>query len=410
MSTQRLVLEDLAFLPTGSIISFLKHDGTPRSLEMTKREDGLWDCNLCPEKHSESEAFYFESNIRLKKMGDPEAGETIHSAWLELANHFPIGTRLQDVDESEGMCWHRVEGGWIYGLEHVLDNPYRTPKEFLDEDYAPYTVISKDKTKEAELPRLNEKGDAPEKTEFSAAEASRMRGAIFEDNDGDFWKNFDGYWKFNSADYPKHLHLWDTPSSTLSPDHEPYIFLGYKDDDLAGENEIPRFAKEQEKPEKAGLIDTFDTSVLSSLTATPAREYSFSTDTVRAASEELASLYRKEGIEVEKTEGLTVEDLLERPDRLYYDSEGDLWGCRDGKWAWGRSLEDLDRKLSIFRHDEPLGGSVGPYRVAEGMSLPKTELEEEKAPTVTDLFTSIVNSLERIANELEKTANELEKK
>ena len=80
MSTQRLVLEDLAFLPTGSIISFLKPDGTPRSLEMTKREDGLWDCNLCTEEHSDSEVLYFESNIRLKKMGDPEVGETIHSA------------------------------------------------------------------------------------------------------------------------------------------------------------------------------------------------------------------------------------------------------------------------------------------------------------------------------------------
>lgn len=294
MSTQRLVLEDLAFLPTGSIISFLKPDGTFMCLEMTKREDGLWDCSLCPEKHSDSEAFYFESNIRLKKMGDPEVGETIHSAWLELANHFPIGTRLQDVDKSEGMCWHRVEGGWIYGLEEVLDNPYRTPKEFLDDDYAPYTVLPKDETKEAELPRLNEKGDAPDKTEFTAAEASRMRGAIFRDNDGDFWKNFDGYWKFNSAEYPKHLHLWDTPSSTLSRDHEPYIFLGYKDDDLAGENEIPRFATE-----------SFGTSELSKYTATPAKEYVFSADTVRAASEELTSNYGNEDIEVEKTPTIT---------------------------------------------------------------------------------------------------------
>ena len=404
MSTQRLVLEDLAFLPTGSIISFLKPDGTPMCLEMTKREDGLWDCSLCPEKHSDSEALYFESNVRLKKMGDPEVGETIHSAWLELANHFPIGTRLQDADKSENMCWQRVEGGWVYAPKVSFEITYGTPTEFLNEGYAPYTVIPKAEAKEAELPRLNEKGDAPEKTEFTAAEASRMRGVIFQDDDGDFWKNFDGDWKFISEEYPQYLHLWEIPSSTLSPDNEPYTFFGYKDDDLAGENEIPRFAKEQ-----------FDTSELSKNTATPAMEYHFSTDAGPAISEE--------DIEVEKTEGLTVEDLLQRPDRLYYDSDGDLWGYRDGKWAWGKGLVALDLKLSgsWFRHTKPFGGRE-PYRVAEGVSLPEPEtkpepepepeevtslygnedIEVEKTPTITESLNKIAKSLERIAKALEE--------
>ena len=62
----------------------------------------------------------------------------------------------------------------------------------------------------------------------------------------------------------------------------------------------------------------------------------------------------------------------------------------------------MDRKLSIFRYDEPLGGSVGPYRVAEGMSLPEPEPEEEKAPTVTESLNKIAKSLERIANALEE--------
>ncbi|MDD2325865.1 MAG: hypothetical protein PHW63_07705 [Alphaproteobacteria bacterium] len=402
MNTEELTVGDLIFLPVGSVVEFLEPNGEPRYYETTKRKDRLWDCTFCPANHTSRDIASFKMKMRLKKMGDPEVGETITSEQVGVASHFPIGTRLQDVDKSEDMYWQRVEGGWFYDPEDFFENPDRTPTKSLNEDYAPYTVLPKAEVKEAELPRLNEKGDAPEKTEFTAAEASRMRGVIFEDNDGDFWKNFDGYWKYISAEYPKYLHLWEIPSSTLSPDHEPYTFLGYKDDDLAGENEIPRFAKNQEKPKKAGLIDAFETSVLSSLTATPAIEYHFSTDAGPAFSEEVTSLFRNEDIEVEKTEGLTVEDLLKRPDRLYYDSEGDLWGCRDGKWAWGETLEGLVRKLSIFQHDEPLGGGVEPYRVAEGMSLPEPEPEEEKAPTITELFTSLVNSLERIAKELEE--------
>lgn len=196
-------------------------------------------------------------------------------------------------------------------------------------------------------------------------------------------------------------------------DYEPYTFFGYKDDDLAGENEIPRFAKNQEEPKKAGLIDAFETSVLSSLTATPVQEHPFFTEDGPALSED--------DIEVEKTEDLTVEELLQRPDRLYYDSEGDLWGCRDGKWAWGRDLMSLDRKLSVLYHDEPFDGNVGPYRVAEGVSLPEPEpdavraaseevtslygnedIEVEKTPTITESLNKIAKSLERIANALEE--------
>jgi hypothetical protein len=227
-------------------------------------------------------------------MGDPEVGETITSEQVGVANHFPIGTRLQDADKSEDMCWLRVEEGWVYVPEHVLENPYRTTSEFLREDYAPYTVLPKAEAKEAELPRLNEKGDAPEKTEFTAAEASRMRGVIFQDAYGDFWKNFDGDWKFISAEYPKYLYLDEDTSGLLSTDYEPYTFLGYKDDELVGENEIPRFAKEQ-----------FGTSELAKNTATPVLEYNFSTDAVRAASEEVTSLFRNEDIEVEKTPTIT---------------------------------------------------------------------------------------------------------
>lgn len=406
MSTEELTAEDLIFLPVGSVVEFLEPNGKPRYYETTKRKDRLWDCTFCPANHTSRDIASFRLKMRLKKMGDPEVGETITAEQVGVANHFPVGTRLQDADGTKGMCWNRVEGGWLYEYEDVFENPYGTPTKSLNEDYAPYTVIPKDETKEAELPRLNKKGDAPEKREFTAAEASRMRGVIFQDDDGDFWKNFDGDWKFISAEYPRYLHLWEIPSSTLSPDNEPYTFFGYKDDDLAGENEIPRFAKEQ-----------FNTSELSKNTATPAMEYHFSTDAGPAISEE--------DIEVEKTEGLTVENLLEGPDRIYFDSEGDLWGCRDGKWAWGRSLGDLDRKLNerTFLYDQPLGGGIEPYRVAEYVSLPKTEpepdagpnlseevtslygnedIEAEKTPTITESLNKIAKSLERIAKALEE--------
>jgi hypothetical protein len=331
--------------------------------------------------------------MRLKKMGDPEVGETITSEQVGVANHFPIGTRLRDADKSENLCWHRVEGGWLYEYKDVFENPYGTPTKFLKEDYAPYTVIPKAEAKEAELPRLNEKGDAPEKREFTAEEASRMRGVIFQDAGGDFWKNFDGYWKFRSIAYSKYLSIEEVPSRVLSSDYEPYTFLGYREDELDEEDGVPRFAKNQEKAKKAGLIDAFETSVLSSLTATPVMEYHFSTDAGPAILEE--------DIEVEKTEDLTVEDLLQRPDRLYYDSEGDLWGCRDGKWAWAGTLEDLDRRLSTFQNDKPYSDGE-PYRVAEGESLPEPEPEEEKTPTVTESLNKIAKSLERIAKALEE--------
>ena len=311
------------------------------------------------------------------------------------------------------MCWLRVEEGWVYVPEHVLENPYRTTSEFLREDYAPYTVLPKAEAKEAELPRLNEKGDAPEKTKFTAEEASRMRGVIFQDAGGDFWKNFDGYWKFRSIAYSKYLSIEEVPSRVLSSDYEPYTFLGYREDELDEEDGVPRFQTER-----------FDTAEPSKNTAAQAMEYHFSTDAGPAFSEEVTSLYRNEDIEVEKTEDLTVEDLLKRPDRLYYDSDGDLWGYRDGKWAWGKGLGALDLKLSgsWFRHTKPFGGRE-PYRVAEGVSLPKTEpepdagpalseevtslygnedIEVEKTPTITESLNKIAKSLERIAKALEE--------
>ena len=294
MSTQRLVLEDLAFLPAGSVVEFLEPNGEPRYYETTKHKDGLWECTFCPANHTSEEIESFKMKMRLKKMGDPEVGETIHSAWLELANHFPVGTRLQDADKSENMCWLRVEEGWVYVPEHVLENPYRTTSEFLREDYAPYTVLPKAEAKEAELPRLNEKGDAPEKTEFTAEEASRMRGVIFQDNDGDFWKNFDGYWKFRSIAYSKYLSIEEVPSRVLSSDYEPYTFLGYREDELDEEDGVPRFQTER-----------FDTAEPSKNTAAQAMEYHFSTDAGPAFLDEVTSLYRNEDIEVEKTPTIT---------------------------------------------------------------------------------------------------------
>ena len=289
MNTEELTVGDLIFLPVGSVVEFLEPNGEPRYYETTKRKDRLWDCTFCPANHTSRDIASFKMKMRLKKMGDPEVGETITSEQVGVASHFLIGTRLRDADKSENMCWLRVEEGWVYVPEHVLENPYRTTSEFLREDYAPYTVLPKAEAKEAELPRLNEKGDAPEKTEFTAAEASRMRGVIFQDAGGDFWKNFDGYWKFRSIAYSKYLSADETPSRVLSSDYEPYTFLGYREDELDEEDGVPRF----------------DTSEPSKNTAATVLEYHFSTDAGPAFSEEVKSLYGNEDIEVEKTPTIT---------------------------------------------------------------------------------------------------------
>ena len=116
-----------------------------------------------------------------------------------------------------------------------------------------------------------------------------MRGVIFQDAGGDFWKNFDGYWKFRSIAYSKYLSADETPSRVLSSDYEPYTFLGYREDELDEEDGVPRF----------------DTSEPSKNTAATVLEYHFSTDAGPAFSEEVKSLYGNEDIEVEKTPTIT---------------------------------------------------------------------------------------------------------
>ena len=148
MNTEELTVGDLIFLPVGSVVEFLEPNGEPRYYETTKRKDRLWDCTFCPANHTSRDIASFKMKMRLKKMGDPEVGETITSEQVGVANHFPIGTRLRDADKSENLCWQRVEGGWVYAPEVSFEITYGIPNP-LKEDYAPYRVIPKAEAKES---------------------------------------------------------------------------------------------------------------------------------------------------------------------------------------------------------------------------------------------------------------------